>query len=197
MEVLLLFMWATDEEIRLVTMHPESLSCDLTHGSNKSKKELNIVAFKDGNNKVYSGAHAFQPNARRVIFSLFFKDGLVHLWPKTAIERNYFFITNGDQDMYMPLADAVKDDVWPNTTIGRCKFHLLFVGWKDKVDARKMEDWDPILLKTYRWIESWMIYGRSKLFVYKLTTVSTNLFYKIMIFFYLRFFCESYTYNRL
>ena len=166
-ELLLLFLWVLDEELRMLTMHPESLSCDLTHGSNKSKKELNIVAFKDGNNNVYPAAHAFQPNARRVIFSLFFRDGLVNLWPRTVIERNCFFIMDGDQDMYMPFVDAARDKVYPNSTLGRCQFHLHYTSWRDKVDARKMENWEPSLMKAYRWIESWMIPGKSKFFYHK------------------------------
>ena len=70
-DVLLLFIWVLNEELRMVTMHPECLSVDLTHGTNSQNKHLNMVAFKDGNNNVFPGAHAFQPNARQVIFSLF------------------------------------------------------------------------------------------------------------------------------
>ena len=60
-----------NEELRMVTMHPKCLSADLTHGTNSQNKQLNMVAFKDGNNNVFPGAHAFQPNARQVVFSLF------------------------------------------------------------------------------------------------------------------------------
>ena len=70
-DVLLLFIWVLNEELRMVTMHPECLSVDLTHGTNSQNKHLNMVAFKDGNNNVFPGAHAFQPNARQVTFSLF------------------------------------------------------------------------------------------------------------------------------
>ena len=70
-DVLLLFVWVLNEELRMVTMNPECLSVDLTHGTNSQNKQLNMVAFKDGNNNVFPGAHAFQPNARQVTFSLF------------------------------------------------------------------------------------------------------------------------------
>ena len=70
-DVLLLFLWVLNEELCMVTMHLKCLSVDLTHGTNSQNKQLNMVAFKDGNNNVFPGAHAFQPNARQVMFSLF------------------------------------------------------------------------------------------------------------------------------
>jgi len=85
-DVLLLFIWVLNEELRMVTMHPKCLSVDLTHGTNSQNKHLNMVAFKDGNNNVFPGAHAFHPNARQVTFSLFFREGLAALWPKAVIE---------------------------------------------------------------------------------------------------------------
>jgi len=143
-------------------MHPECLSVDLTHGTNSQNKHLNMVAFKDGNNNVFPGAHAFQPNARQVTFSLFFREGLAALWPKAVIERNRFFVTDGDIHMHTPLTKAKDDKIWPNTTLGRCTFHLLLLGWKKHVDPRAIENLEPTLRKTYRWIESWMIPGLSE-----------------------------------
>ena len=70
-DVHLLFVWVLDKELCMVTMHPECMSVDLTHGSNRQKKKLIVVAFKDGNNNVFPGAHAFQPNSGQVTFFLF------------------------------------------------------------------------------------------------------------------------------
>ena len=71
-DVLLLFVWVLNKELRMVMMHPKCLSVDLTHGTDSQNKQLNMVAFKDGDNNVFPGAHAFQPNARQDVFSLFF-----------------------------------------------------------------------------------------------------------------------------
>ena len=70
-DVLLLFIWVLNKELRMVMMHPKCLSVDLTHGTNSQNKQLNMVAFKDGDNNVFPGAHAFQPNARQVFFPFF------------------------------------------------------------------------------------------------------------------------------
>ena len=75
-DMLLLFLWVLNKELCMVTMHPKCLSVDLTHGTNSQNKQLNMVAFKDENNNVFPGAHAFQPNSRQVIFPLFFEKDL-------------------------------------------------------------------------------------------------------------------------
>ena len=93
-DVFLLFIWVLNKELRMVTMHSKCLSVDLTHGTNSQNKQLNMVAFKDGNNNVFPGAHAFQPNARQVTFSFFFREGLTALWPKAVIEQNRHFVTD-------------------------------------------------------------------------------------------------------
>ena len=163
-DVLLLFLWVLNKELCMATMHPECLFVDLTHGANSQNKQLNMVAFKDGDNNVFPGAHAFQPNARQVMFPLFFREGLAALWPKAVIERNRFFVTDGDIHMCTPLTKAKDNKIWPNTTVGRCTFHLPLVGWKKHVDRRSIENLKPTLRKTHRWIESWMIPGLSECF---------------------------------
>ena len=70
-DVLLLLIWVLNKELRMVMMHPKCLSVDLTHGTDPQNKQLNMVAFKDGDNNVFPSAHAFQPNSTQVIFSLF------------------------------------------------------------------------------------------------------------------------------
>ena len=71
-DMLLLFLWVLNEELRMAMMHPECFSVNLAHGTNSQNEQLNMVSFKDGNNNVFPGAHAFQPNSRQVIVSLFF-----------------------------------------------------------------------------------------------------------------------------
>jgi len=70
-DVILLFLWVLNEELCMVTMHPKCLSADLTHRTNSQNEQLNMVAFKCGDNNIFPGAHAFQPNSRQVVFSLF------------------------------------------------------------------------------------------------------------------------------
>ena len=84
--VLLLFLWVSNKELCMATMHPEHLSVDLTRRAGSQNKQLNMVAFKDGDNNVFPGAHAFQPNAGQVVFFLFFREGLTALWLKAVIQ---------------------------------------------------------------------------------------------------------------
>ena len=43
-KLLVLFLYNSSEEMRLVRMHPEMLQADTTHGTNKEKKELFTLA---------------------------------------------------------------------------------------------------------------------------------------------------------
>jgi len=47
--LLLIFMFASNEEMRLVRMYPEFCACDTTFGTNKQKKELFTLGFLDAN----------------------------------------------------------------------------------------------------------------------------------------------------
>ena len=50
--LLLMFIFASMEELRLTRMFPEVCACDTTFATNNQKKELVTLAFLDGNNKV-------------------------------------------------------------------------------------------------------------------------------------------------
>ena len=73
-QMLLIFMWVTDEELRLIFMHPECLSWDVTHQTNNEKRDLLIGCFKDGDNRAFHACHSFILNQRRWVFSLFFRE---------------------------------------------------------------------------------------------------------------------------
>ena len=49
---LVLFLYASNKELRLVRMHPDFCAADTTFGTNDEKKELFTLAFKDGNKKL-------------------------------------------------------------------------------------------------------------------------------------------------
>ena len=72
-QLLLIFFFAHEEELRLLSMHPESLCCDTTFGTENTKKELFDVAGLDGNNKGFNAGRAYIPNAQQWVFSYIFK----------------------------------------------------------------------------------------------------------------------------
>ena len=86
--LLVLFLYASNEELRRVRMHPEFCAADTTFGTNDEKKELFTLAFKDGNNKAFNGGRCFIPNAQKWVFGMLFKNCLPLFWedfPNTKV----------------------------------------------------------------------------------------------------------------
>ena len=71
-KLLVLFMYDTNEEMRLFRMHPRSLVADTTHGTNSERKELFTVAGIDGNNNAFNAYWAYIPCLQRCAFGLLF-----------------------------------------------------------------------------------------------------------------------------
>ena len=69
--LLLFFLYASDEEMQLLRMHPEFCSCDTTFGTNNEKKELFTIA--NGNNNAFNSGRAYIPNAQTWVFNTIFK----------------------------------------------------------------------------------------------------------------------------
>ena len=78
--LLVLFLYASNEELRVARMHPEFCAADTTFGTNNENKELFTLAFKDGNNKAFNGGRCFIPNTQKWVFAMMFKHCLPQFW---------------------------------------------------------------------------------------------------------------------
>ena len=127
--MLLIFLFlASSTELRSVRMCPECCKCDTTFGTNKSKKELFTLAFKDGkNNKAFNGGRAFIPCAQTWVFNLLFKVCLLQFWGQTTTcERVHLMLTDGCVQEYLPLINSTgTNKSFPNAIHGLCYFHLV------------------------------------------------------------------------
>ena len=72
--LLVIFLYASKEELHLLRMYPEICAVDTTFGTNVNKKELFTVVGKDANNNEFNGARAYIPDAQRRTFNLLFKE---------------------------------------------------------------------------------------------------------------------------
>ena len=70
--LLVLFLYASDEELRLSRMHPKMIQADMTHETNNAKNELFTLSTLDGNNTACICGRVF-PNAQKWVFSTIFK----------------------------------------------------------------------------------------------------------------------------
>lgn len=155
-KLLLMFAWVTNEELRLIFMHPECIAFDVTHQTNNQKKNLLVGCFKDGDNKVFHACHAFIPNQRRSTFSLFFSVCLPKLLGRSILNRVHCVMTDGDSDLYLSIENSIRSKMMPNAVLGRCVWHLFHLGWRGTITAKKKSNLHSAESELYHWIESWM-----------------------------------------
>ena len=63
--LLVMFVYSSEEEMRLLRIHPEMIQADTTHGTNNTQKELFTLASLDGNNKAFNGGRIYIPSAQK------------------------------------------------------------------------------------------------------------------------------------
>ena len=105
-DILLAVAWMTNEELRYLQMFPEVWYVDVTSQTNNEKRQLLVLAGKDGMKRGFTGIRVFLPSEQRWIFDWFFNDCIIELLGVELIKRNKLIITDGDPHMYGPLRCA-------------------------------------------------------------------------------------------
>jgi hypothetical protein len=164
--LLLIFMFAHDEEIRLTVMHPEAWAIDCVNKTNKEKKELLTFVGKDGNNNAFQGARAFIPSGKKWVFHLVFSHILPLFWGTHVCKRVKLLMTDGDPQEYMMLDNAITGGKFPNAVRGRCMYHLFTQSWQkmvNKLQPSKMSNFTlTIIQQACAWITGWFVYIESE-----------------------------------
>jgi hypothetical protein len=106
-ELLLIFGWVTDEELRMAKMHPDFFAFDVTHQTNQEKRDMFVGVGKDGNNKAFHGFHALLPSQKRWVFGTLYTVVLPKLWGPQIMLANRLALTDGDKEEYLSLHDAM------------------------------------------------------------------------------------------
>jgi hypothetical protein len=180
-----MFVFAAEEEIRLVRMHPEFIACGTTSGTNKKIKELFTVALKDGNNRAFCGARAYIPNPQPCVFDLLFSKALPALWSKNVVGRVNLIVTNGCLQLRAAVARNIgvvrygvafhwllllnnvlgvshlfqfssQGKTFHRAILSTCYSHLAVIGFNSAVSKRATEqDQKPALDIIKLWIKSW------------------------------------------
>ena len=105
--LLVLFLYNSKEEMRLLCMHPEMLQADTTHGTNNKNKELFTIASKDGNNKAFNACRAYIPNAQKWVFTKLFDSCLPIFFGKLICDRNQLLLTDGCTNEYVSFISTL------------------------------------------------------------------------------------------
>jgi hypothetical protein len=93
--LLLMFFFASEKEMRRLLMHPASLTCNTTFGTENTKKELFDIAGLDRNNKGFNAGRAYIPIAQEWVFYYAFKHCLPVLWGPVITQRVSLMCTDG------------------------------------------------------------------------------------------------------
>ena len=61
-QLLDVFAWFNDDELRAARTFPEFMVCDIAFGVTKEQRKLFMFAGIDGNNKVFTAFHFYMPS---------------------------------------------------------------------------------------------------------------------------------------
>lgn len=87
-DIMLLFAWSTDEQIRLAHLFPESLAADTTSATNNEKRELLLLCMLDSFNKGQIVLQCFLPSQKRYVFGWIFQDVIPTLLGVEVVKKN-------------------------------------------------------------------------------------------------------------
>ena len=143
-------------------MHPEFCAADTTFGTEKSKKELFTLTFKNGQNNIMNGGRAYIPNAQRWVFMMMFGELLPAFWGSHVCERLRLLITDGCYNEYLSFIGNIGyKKAFPNAVPGLCYYHLVIQGYEKHVypslpkTGREFKINNVLIPKIRRYIKSW------------------------------------------
>ena len=161
-EILLACAWMTDSELRQLQMFPEVWYADVTNQTNNEKRQLLVLAGKNGLNQGFTGMRVFLPSEQFWVFDWFFNTCLIQMLKPDLIKRNKIVITDCDPNLYDPLrvAQSISQSAWYLSQHKLCQFHLLCQPWHLHIVllAQNNSNKLKILEHIYKWLSSWFHY---------------------------------------
>ena len=106
-KVLLLVSMATDEMIRIVSMHPEVWFQDVTTGTNRQNRDLFIMATRTTISKTFPGNLTVIPSGKRWIFFIIFHIAYLALFGAVTCSRNRLSLFDEDDCETGPFQNAL------------------------------------------------------------------------------------------
>ena len=101
--MLVAFAWCHDEELRYFKMFPEFLSCNVTFGVTKERRNLFLIAGVDANNKVFTCFHCFMPSKQARAYHWVLRVAARHLLTDNVLSLNQCFACDQEYSMYQAL----------------------------------------------------------------------------------------------
>ena len=133
-ELLMMISIATDEMIRLVTMHPEVWFMDVTHGTNRQRRDLFMLAIRTPTGETFSGNITIIPSEKKWIFHCIYRYAFIHLYGTDTCSRNCLVLCDEDESEYGPFENQIlTNKTFKDSRLMLCVFHALTQPFKKEV----------------------------------------------------------------
>jgi len=132
--ILLLVSLATDDMVRLVSMHPEVWFIDCTGSTNRQKKDLFMLAIRNTLGKTFPGNLTIIPSGKRWVFHCIYRHAFLALNGKIACSRNRLALTDEDDSEMSPFENLIATTtIFSKSVLMLCIFHAVWQPFKEKI----------------------------------------------------------------
>ena len=132
--LLLLVSLATDEMVRFVAMHPETMFGDVTGSINKQKKDLYMMAVRNPTSRTFPGNLTIIPSGKRWVFLCIYKLAFIGLYGQITCSRIRLYLTDEDKSEMEPMENLIATDkVFSKTKNRLCIFHGVWQPFKEHI----------------------------------------------------------------
>lgn len=133
-KMLLLLSCATDEMIRLVSMHPEVWFMDVTFGTNFQKRGLFVAAVRTPSGETFPFNLMIIPSEQRWVFDFIYKHAFTFLYGPITCSRNRLALFDEDTSEYLPFENCIQTrDEYKMSNVMLCTFHAVWGPYKKDV----------------------------------------------------------------
>ena len=133
-KLLLMVSLATDEMIRLVSMHPEVWFMDVTGGTNRQNRDLFMMAIRWPTGETFPGNLTVIPSGKRWIFHCIYQHAFLALYGPETCSRNRLSLCDEDNAEYGPFENCIATvDEFKNSRLMLCLFHAIWQVFKKEI----------------------------------------------------------------
>ena len=133
-KLLLMVSLATDEMIRLVSMHPEVWFMDVTRGANHQNRDIFMMAIRWPTGETFPGNLTVIPSGKRWIFHCIYQHAFLALYGRETCSRNRLSLCDEDDSEYGPFENCIEMvKEFKDSRLMLCLFHAIWQVFKKEI----------------------------------------------------------------
>jgi hypothetical protein len=132
-ELLMMISIATNKMIRLITMHPEVRFMDVTHGTNRQRRDLFMLAIRTLAGETFPGNLTIIPSQKRWRFHCIYWYAFIHLHGVNTCSHNCLVLCDEYESEYGPIENHIVTNNTFKSLLMLCIFHALTQPFKKEV----------------------------------------------------------------